>query len=80
MLRRAMLSAAGRNPGLRVVLMSATADADLFAGYFERGLGEPAGQLTIPGFTHPVTGGCQWVGGLGGVAISGPRLVLPGGE
>ncbi|PRW33164.1 P-loop containing nucleoside triphosphate hydrolase isoform A [Chlorella sorokiniana] len=45
----------GRNPGLRVVLMSATADAGLFAGYFEAALREPAGQLTIPGFTHPVT-------------------------
>ena len=50
---------AGRNPGLRVVLMSATADAGLFAAYFERALGEPAGQLTIPGFTHPVAGGCR---------------------
>lgn len=37
--------------------MSATADAGLFAGYFETALREPAGQLTIPGFTHPVTGG-----------------------
>lgn len=37
--------------------MSATADAGLFASYFESALGEPAGQLTIPGFTHPVTGG-----------------------
>lgn len=52
-------SPTGRNPGLRVVLMSATADAGLFAGYFETALREPAGQLTIPGFTHPVTGG--WV-------------------
>ena len=49
-------SAAGRNPGLRVVLMSATADADLFASYFEAALGQPSGQLTIPGYTHPVTG------------------------
>lgn len=37
--------------------MSATADAGLFASYFETALGEPSGQLTIPGFTHPVTGG-----------------------
>lgn len=39
--------------------MSATADAGLFAGYFEAALGEPSGQLTIPGFTHPVTGMCR---------------------
>lgn len=36
--------------------MSATADAGLFAAYFEQALGTPSGQLTIPGFTHPVTG------------------------
>ena len=36
--------------------MSATADAGLFASYFETALGQPSGQLTIPGFTHPVTG------------------------
>ena len=36
--------------------MSATADADLFASYFEAALGQPSGQLTIPGYTHPVTG------------------------
>ena len=57
---------AGANPGLRVVLMSATADADLFASYFSQRLGQPSGMATIPGFTHPVTGG--WVGGRGGRA------------
>ena len=71
---------AGRNPGLRVVLMSATADAGLFAGYFEAALGEPAGQLTIPGFTHPVTGGrcvsVRWVWGRFGA--QGARVGGPG--
>jgi hypothetical protein len=52
-----LILVAGRNPGLRVVLMSATADAGLFAAYFESALGQPSGQITIPGFTHPVTGG-----------------------
>jgi ATP-dependent RNA helicase DHX57 len=45
----------GANPNLRVVLMSATADAQLFASYFEAGLRSPTAVLTIPGFTHPVT-------------------------
>lgn len=54
---------AGVNPGLRVVLMSATADAELFAGYFQSRLREPSGLVTIPGFTHPVTGGC-WAAGF----------------
>ena len=39
-----------RRPDLRVVLMSATVNADLFSGYFG---GCPS--HTIPGFTHPVT-------------------------
>ena len=52
--------------------MSATADAGLFAGYFEAALGAPSGQLTIPGFTHPVTGG--WAAQV--VPHSGP-LLLP---
>ncbi|KAL6770675.1 hypothetical protein ACKKBF_B32175 [Auxenochlorella protothecoides x Auxenochlorella symbiontica] len=45
----------GRNPDLKVVLMSATADADLFAAYFEEALGQPTARVVIPGFTHPVT-------------------------
>jgi ATP-dependent RNA helicase DHX57 len=45
---------------LKVVLMSATAEAGLFQQYFERGsasggvAGVPATSLLIPGFTHPV--------------------------
>jgi ATP-dependent RNA helicase DHX57 len=35
--------------------MSATADADLFARYFESALHRPVALLTIPGLTHPVT-------------------------
>lgn len=53
------------HPRLRVVLMSATADAQLFAGYFDSALrgrvraraGEPRNFcciVTIPGFTYPV--------------------------
>jgi len=47
----------------KVVLMSATADADLFAGYFNRALERCPGHVgldmrsalvDIPGFTHPV--------------------------
>ncbi|KAF5777335.1 putative RNA helicase [Helianthus annuus] len=38
-----------RRPDLRVVLMSATLDADLFSSYFG---GSPS--VKIPGFTHPV--------------------------
>lgn len=53
LLRKLLTS--GSNPGLRVVLMSATADAELFASYFESSLGRPPTVLTIPGFTHPVT-------------------------
>lgn len=55
---------AGANPGLRVVLMSATADADLFASYFSQRLGEPSGMVNIPGFTHPVKGEQRWAIGL----------------
>jgi ATP-dependent RNA helicase DHX36 len=40
-----------RRPALRVILMSATADAALFAAYF-RDFGAPL--LHIPGVTHPV--------------------------
>jgi len=61
--------ASGKNPELKVVLMSATADADLFANYFDQVLCRKnskssksmssGGQqrsviLSIPGFTHPV--------------------------
>ncbi|KAL4527192.1 hypothetical protein Ndes2526B_g09099 [Nannochloris sp. 'desiccata'] len=63
------LLASGKNPDLKVVLMSATADADLFANYFNQLLcsnsnmkksKSSGGQqrsviLSIPGFTHPVT-------------------------
>ena len=38
-----------RRPDLKIVLMSATLDAELFAGYFG---GAPLAH--IPGFTHPV--------------------------
>ncbi|KAK3256621.1 hypothetical protein CYMTET_34249, partial [Cymbomonas tetramitiformis] len=42
-----------QRPALKVVLMSATAEAGLFAEYFSQ---HPQGStsLTIPGFTHPV--------------------------
>ena len=49
-----------KNPKLKVVLMSATADADLFDRYFKypgaasRVAGVPTTQVHIPGFTHPV--------------------------
>ena len=43
-----------RRPTLRVVLMSATLDADKFAAYFALG-GQDAPAMHIPGFTHPVT-------------------------
>ena len=39
-----------RPPHLRVVLMSATMDADRFAAYW----GENTPRMHIPGFTHPV--------------------------
>ena len=38
-----------RRPSLRVVLMSATLNEDLFSGYF---VGAPV--IRVPGFTHPV--------------------------
>jgi len=63
--------ASGKNPELKVVLMSATADADLFANYFNQVLCPESNIqkstkssgvfqqrsviLSIPGFTHPVT-------------------------
>ncbi|KAJ1876768.1 helicase, partial [Kickxella alabastrina] len=43
---------AGRRPQLRVVLMSATAQSDVFAAYF--GGRAPAPALSIPGRTFPV--------------------------
>lgn len=39
-----------RHPTLKVVLMSATINHEIFVKYFD---GAPL--LTIPGFTHPVT-------------------------
>ena len=42
-----------RRPDLKIVLMSATLDAELFAGYFG---GAPLAH--IPGFTHPVREKC----------------------
>jgi ATP-dependent RNA helicase DHX57 len=55
----------GMNPGIKIVMMSATADAELFAGYFETKMvmtqqqqqqqqGSKTAVITIPGFTHPV--------------------------
>ena len=41
-----------RNRTIRLVLMSATADADTFVGYF--GGPRRCGTIFIPGFTHPV--------------------------
>ncbi|KAI8868250.1 P-loop containing nucleoside triphosphate hydrolase protein, partial [Ramicandelaber brevisporus] len=42
------------NSGIKVILMSATLDADQFANYFKiEGLGKPR-VLEIPGFTYPV--------------------------
>lgn len=38
-----------RRPDLRVVVMSATLDVDLFRGFFD-----DAGVLAVPGRTHPV--------------------------
>ena len=55
--------ALAKNPNLKVVLMSATADADLFEAYFAtpgpaavtRGVGGVAtARVHVPGFTHPV--------------------------
>ena len=47
------------NHNLRLVLMSATADADLFASYFDKALPAEIGRrrvctVDIPGFTYPV--------------------------
>jgi len=44
---------AQRRTDLRVILMSATADAEMFARYFHEG-GVSAGTVSIPGFTFPV--------------------------
>lgn len=38
------------HPTLKVILMSATINHDIFVRYFDN-----APLLTIPGFTHPVT-------------------------
>ena len=47
---------AGVNKNLRVILMSATANAGLFASYFkELNDNVPAPTISIPGFTYPVT-------------------------
>ena len=57
LLRRHLLAAhvAGGPPAPRVVLMSATADAALFARYFAEAAGPPGvATLAIPGYTHPV--------------------------
>lgn len=48
-----------KNINLRLVLMSATADADLFARYFDKTLSRENGKspvcvVDIPGFTYPV--------------------------
>lgn len=66
--QRAESAGSGATP-LRLVLMSATADAELFASYMQRVAGTPkqvqaqekgsgqqltVGMLTIPGFTYPV--------------------------
>lgn len=45
------------SPSLKVVLMSATADADLFVNYFSSEVSRVSGpvtKLSIPGFTYPV--------------------------
>eukprot|EP00897_Mesotaenium_endlicherianum_P002934 jgi/Mesen1/2669/ME000167S01818 len=57
LLLRALLQrqlARGGTTCLRVILMSATVDADLFAAYFKGAIGRPPGVISIPGFTHPV--------------------------
>ena len=61
--------------------MSATADAGLFASYFETALGQPSGQLTIPGFTHPVTGNSMMrgVARLGSMAAWQPGSIRGNG-
>eukprot|EP00958_Prasinococcus_capsulatus_P003632 scaffold331_cov349-Prasinococcus_capsulatus_cf.AAC.6 len=42
------------NPGLRLILMSATIDSDLFSEYFADVEGYSAPVVSIPGFTYPV--------------------------
>ena len=42
-----------KNPNVKIVLMSATADAQLFARYFAL-TARPPPVISIPGFTHPV--------------------------
>ena len=42
-------------PDIKIVLMSATLNAELFSGYFTTPAGEPSPAIHIPGFTHPVT-------------------------
>ena len=41
-------------PDIKIVLMSATLNAELFSGYFTTPAGEPSPAIHIPGFTHPV--------------------------
>eukprot|EP01043_Picozoa_sp_COSAG02_P022331 COSAG02_NODE_1158_length_14185_cov_21.954778_9_plen_489_part_00 len=43
-----------RRPDIKIVLMSATLNAELFSGYFTTPKG-PSPAIHIPGFTHPVT-------------------------
>ena len=55
LLRELLLS--GKNRTIKVVLMSATAEAGLFAGYFSKLAGTKGALppvISIPGFTHPV--------------------------
>lgn len=51
LLRDLLRSKKSRN--LKVILMSATAEAELFAGYF-KSVDSSAPIISIPGFTHPV--------------------------
>jgi ATP-dependent RNA helicase DHX29 len=57
LLRRLVLRRAGT---LKVILMSATADAEMFKGYFEQSISMPTGShiscpvVTVPGRTFPV--------------------------
>jgi ATP-dependent RNA helicase DHX57 len=46
----------GSNPNIKIVLMSATAEAELFASYFQNlpNKGKAPPVISIPGFTHPV--------------------------
>lgn len=48
------LLASGRAPGLKVVLMSATADAEAFAAYFDASLGGPV-RSRLPAPSHSST-------------------------